>query len=77
MKNAGPNVSQGEFLVLLLVIQAQNNPPQWLVINGAREIAHRLVYVFPERHDLIERGAEKEGAASFPESLPRASCNSC
>ncbi len=57
------NVGQGEFLVLLLVVQAQNNPPYRLVIDGAREESlHLLVDVCPERHDLIERRARKGSA---------------
>ena len=40
--------------MLLLVVQAQNDPPQWFVINGARqESLHLLVNVFPESHDFI------------------------
>src|SRR4051812_33788761 len=54
------NVSQGEFLVLLLVVQPQNDPTCWLVIRRVREKPfHLSINVCSERHDLIQRRAGK------------------
>src|SRR5580698_5736246 len=64
------NISEGEFLVLLLVVQAQNNPPYRLVINRAcEESLHLLIDVCPEPHDLIERWARKRSAQLFIRNL--------
>src|SRR5580692_5364875 len=64
------DVSQGEFLVLLLVIEAQDDTPQGLLVSGtAEESLHLSVDVGAKFQNLIERRAGKGSAQPFFRNL--------
>ncbi len=64
------NVSQGEFLVLLLVMQAQYRAPRCFLINATRKKSvHPLVNVCAESKNLIERGPGERRTQAFLRNL--------
>ena len=57
------NVRQRQFLVLLLVIQAQDDAARHIIIDGAgKQSLHLLIYVHAKIKDLF-KGRTRKGRA--------------
>jgi len=64
------NVSQDEFLVLLLVMQAQYRAPRCFLINTTREKSvHRRAHMCTESKNFIERRVGEDRAQALLRSL--------
>ena len=57
------NIGQHQFLVLLLVVQAQHDPSRCFLLNAAcEELFHRFVHMFAKGEHLLERRTRKRSA---------------